>query len=223
MSTLLASVCAERTAHQLVVTFVMWCSTHDCSDDGHVAMRQLHGTYCAAQHAACLVAVDRDCIVLLTCVEAAGSDFKGKTPCRHGHVVSIRVATEVVPDVCRAEVLADGKTNVLQTAAECAAACSSSSKCNAWQWCADSSGCPTEFGSSADLLPLQGCHLQAQKLLPGNPLFGWRPSRFVAGYNGGAGLCLPPLPNCSVPLLRTQCKTKLHLTSHSCCNMQGHV
>ena len=88
--------------------------------------------------------------------------------------------------LCRAEVLADGKTNAMQTAAECGTACSSSSKCNAWQWCADDDGCPTEFGSSADPLPAQGCHLQAQKLAPGNPLYGWRPSRFVAGYNGGA-------------------------------------
>ena len=89
--------------------------------------------------------------------------------------------------VCRAEVLADGETNMLQSAAECATACSSSSKCNAWQWCADDGGCPTEFGGSGGgSLPTQACHLQAQKLAPGNPLFDWRPSQFVAGYNGGA-------------------------------------
>ncbi len=86
---------------------------------------------------------------------------------------------------CRAEVLEDGKSNVQPTAAECADACGSSSKCNAWQWCADDGGCPTEFGGSEEPLPAQACHLQAQKLAPGNPMFGWRPSRFVAGYNGG--------------------------------------
>ena len=82
--------------------------------------------------------------------------------------------------------VADGAAgNAQQTAAECAAACGSSSKCNAWQWCADNGGCPTEFGGS-ELLPPQACRLQTQKLAPGNPMFEWRPSRFVAGYNGGA-------------------------------------
>ena len=56
---------------------------------------------------------------------------------------------------CRAEVLVDGKTNSVQTAAECAAACAASAKCNAWQWCDDAAGCPTECGSRAEPLPAQ--------------------------------------------------------------------
>jgi hypothetical protein len=56
---------------------------------------------------------------------------------------------------CRAEVLADGKTNLLQTAADCGAACAASAKCNAWQWCGDNGGCFTEFGSSREPLPAQ--------------------------------------------------------------------
>ena len=83
----------------------------------------------------------------------------------------------------RATVLMAAAGNLVATAAECAAGCVADEKCNAWQWCDDVAGCAPEFGSAA--LPKGGCLLQSQKLAPSEPLFGWLPSRFSAGYNGG--------------------------------------